>query len=186
MCISISRLIVQENTPSTHSILAHVSALDKALKGTCWISRPFSRRGRASWRGVVNVRGARVWSVVSVAAALTSLDLEAQVRFLSLDCMSPPSGGFRQKRKRCASGRLSVSGVKKQACEARKCLRMSRQREEADPMPKKRAKGTASGEWEKPSLLQDLDILGEVQACNAYGVPCFLVCSVSIVQSPSV
>ncbi|KAL1495699.1 hypothetical protein AB1Y20_016562 [Prymnesium parvum] len=58
--------------------------------------------------------------------------------------------------------RFGGPGVKKQACEARKCLRMSRQREEADPMPKKRAKGVAGGEWETPSLLQDMDILGEI------------------------
>lgn len=42
-------------------------------------------------------------------------------------------------------------------------MRMSRQREEADPMPKKRAKGIAPVDFEKPSLLQDLDILSEVR-----------------------
>jgi len=40
---------------------------------------------------------------------------------------------------------------------------MSRQREEAEPMPKKRAKGGAQSEWgDKPALLQDLDILSEI------------------------
>ena len=43
-------------------------------------------------------------------------------------------------------------------------MRMSRQREEADPMPKKRAKGSPGSEWDKPSLLQDMGILGEVRA----------------------
>jgi len=63
--------------------------------------------------------------------------------------------------------RFGGPGVKKQACEARKCLRMSRQREEAEPMPKKRAKGGAQSEWgDKPALLQDLDILSEIDLAS--------------------
>ena len=101
---------------------------------------------------MANVKAVHVLSVVNAAAALISLDLAAQVR------LSAAFNAFE------LLDYFPCTGVKKQACEARKCLRMSRQREEADPMPKKRAKGGTGADWEQPTLLQDMGILGEVHA----------------------